>query len=110
MANPEQALPIDINLYNQLAKTGNLNIQRLSPKNFQLIVRQWNPNGGEEVEPALVRINELGIQQTIDNLDAQIKTLQDTKDNIQAMKNKMIEMDAAGTPLFTFQPLAEEGQ
>ncbi len=96
-----QGVSIDLRDYKERAAAGNITLQRLGPKTFQMIMAQYDPYRGEPLEPVVVALD-------IDSIDASIKqqekVIADANamlDNLNDLKAEMDAMDASGTTLAT---------
>lgn len=87
---------LDITHYNALLDKGSVDVQRVAPRIYQLLMRQWDPANGQEIEPRMVRVNPTGLESVITGLRAQQEAIETSITNLELLRVKLEEMEATG--------------
>lgn len=95
MPSPE-GVSIDLRQYNDRVAKGGVSVQRLGPKSFQMIVKNFDPANGQELEPSIVPINIDGLDISIEQTQAQIADLEKAKASLTQLKVDMQAMETSG--------------
>lgn len=88
---------LDITHYNALLEKGSVDLQRIAPRIYQMLMRQWDPSSGVEIEPRMVRVNPTGLASVIAGLTEQKKQLETSITNLELLRVRLEEMESAGT-------------
>lgn len=113
MAQGPQGVSIDLRQFNDRAAKGSVSVQRLGPKSFQMIVRNFDPADGKEQEPSIVPVNIEGLDMSIQQTDLQIKELEAAKASMQQLRDHMQGMEDQGLSIHDArkpEPPASAGQ
>lgn len=86
---------MELSRYKELKDKGGATLQRLGPDTFQIIVRNYEQNLGDELPPELVPVNAGGVDQSIQILQERLTGVQKELDALQALKDEMTALDAA---------------